>query len=295
MTPKLYGELRSGMIGRRILILSPHPDDEVVGAAAAILRAGAAGVSVFVLHLTTGIPAQDVLWPWDRRGHARRVAHRRAEAFQAANALGVEIVGCCDRPSRTLWTDLPGARRDVVAVVARLSIDRLWVPAYEGGHSDHDAANGLASTFRNTAEVWEFAEYNFCGGRITANAFPDRRGSEVDLALTPEEAGRKSDLLRLYASEQGNLAHAGVTRECFRPLADHDYGQPPHPGPLFYQRYHWLWFRHPRVDFTTTPEVCAAVTALRAVYANAPTPDPMPAPGGRSPAPEPRAPDPASA
>ena len=33
------------MIGRRILVLAPHPDDEVVGAGIALLRAQAAGAT----------------------------------------------------------------------------------------------------------------------------------------------------------------------------------------------------------------------------------------------------------
>ena len=43
---------------RRILILAPHPDDEIVACGIAALRARAAGARVFVLYLTTGIPAR---------------------------------------------------------------------------------------------------------------------------------------------------------------------------------------------------------------------------------------------
>ena len=254
------------LTGQRILILSPHPDDEVVGAAAAIGRAKARGAAVFLLHLTTGIPARAALWPWERRGHHRRVARRQAEATMVAAALGAELAGFHHRPSRTLKDDLPAARRDIAATMARLRIDRLWVPAYEGGHSDHDAANGLASTLAALAPVWEFAEYNHFGGRTNANAFFGQHGPDCDLILTPDEIEQKSRLLRLYASERGNLGYTGVARECFRPLAAHDYSRPPHQGTLFYQRFHWVPFRHPRIDFTAAAAVGAAIRALRAEH-----------------------------
>ncbi len=51
------------MFGRRILILIPHPDDEVVGAALAIRRAVKNGALVFGLDLTHGCPPREALWP----------------------------------------------------------------------------------------------------------------------------------------------------------------------------------------------------------------------------------------
>lgn len=47
------------MFGQRVLILVPHPDDEVVGAAAAIARARAQGAAVTGVFLTTGVPDAD--------------------------------------------------------------------------------------------------------------------------------------------------------------------------------------------------------------------------------------------
>ena len=41
---------------RRILILAPHPDDEIVACGIAAIRARAADADVAVLFLTTGVP-----------------------------------------------------------------------------------------------------------------------------------------------------------------------------------------------------------------------------------------------
>ena len=58
-------------------------------------------------------------------------------------------------------------------------------------------------------------------------------------------------------------AHIAAGREAFRPFAGYDYTKAPHPGVLFYQRFQWVWPRHPRVDYSKADEVCAALAAFR--------------------------------
>jgi len=240
---------------RRILILAPHPDDEVVACGIAASRARAAGARVFVLYLTTGVPERSALWAWQQPAYAARVRRRRDEAQLAAAVLGLAPVGFRDAPSRRLRTDLDRAAAELDAVVARCAADALWVPAFEGGHQDHDAANALAASFAGRLPVWEFAAYNFAGGRVRANRFATERGGEVAIAATDAEARHKRVALGCYASERGNLGHLGVEREFCRPLPAHDYGVPAHPGRLFRERFHWVPFRHPRIDFAPSAEV----------------------------------------
>lgn len=259
------------MYGGRILILIPHPDDEAVGAAAAILRARGEGAAVFGLYLTTGVPGVEVAWRPDPARHAARVERRRAEALRAAELLGLEPAGFLDHPSRTLKDRLPDALAAVRRAVAAVRPDVLWVPAYEGGHQDHDSASALASLLAPGIPVWEFAEYNNAGGRTNGQSFPHPDGSERELRLTGAEAAAKRAALALYGSERGNLGHVESRRECFRPQARYDYAAPPHAGRVFYARFHWVPFRHPRVDVTTPAETSAAITAfLKGVRALSP-------------------------
>jgi LmbE family N-acetylglucosaminyl deacetylase len=115
----------------RILVLAPHPDDEVVGCATAIARARAAGAHIFALYLTTGIPPADALWSRQRHTYAARVARRRGEALAAAAALGLEPIGFGERPSRTLKGELGAAFSDIAAALARCAAEEIWVPAWE--------------------------------------------------------------------------------------------------------------------------------------------------------------------
>jgi LmbE family N-acetylglucosaminyl deacetylase len=248
--------------GRSILVLAPHPDDEVVGAAIAIGRAVARGAEVRVLHLTTGVPAAGLLWPWQRSGYQDRVERRRFEAETAAAALGATLAGFADRPTRSLKDHLAAALAEVRAALGAGRADRLWVPAFEGAHQDHDAANLLGACLAREIAVWEFAEYNFCHARVNRNRFPEPHGDEQTLTPSPEEAAIKQGLLRVYASERGNLGVAGSDGECFRRLGGYDYHRPAHGGRLFWTRFQWVPFRHPRVDFTPPAAVCQALGAF---------------------------------
>jgi N-acetylglucosamine malate deacetylase 1 len=251
------------MFASRILLLAPHPDDELVGCCAAIGRARAQGSSISVVFLTTGIPARQRLWPWDRSSHPARVERRRAEALRVCAEIGADIAHFSDVAARNLKNEL----RAACELVARLCADRkagaLWVPAYEGGHPDHDAASFIASTLRRDLPVWEFSEYNFYGNRIHSNEFVSPAGQEIYLKLTGEERRLKKALLEMYASERGNLNYLQTEREVFRPLAAYDYSQPPHPGTLFYRRFAWASF-HPRVNEVRPEEVSGAIAEFRA-------------------------------
>lgn len=233
----------------RILVLSPHPDDEVVGCAVAIRRAVAARARVFVVHLTTGIPPASALWPWQRGTYAARVARRWAEAGRVAARLGVTLLGFQPWPSRTLKDHIDEALELVAAVVAEQRIDELWVPAWEGAHQDHDVANVIGARFRTLCKVLEFAEYNFADGKVQAGTFALANGTEATLPLSVMELRWKANLLRVYRSERANLAHCRGAQEALRPLAAYDYTRPPHAGRLFRERFQWVPFAHPRIDF----------------------------------------------
>jgi LmbE family N-acetylglucosaminyl deacetylase len=249
--------------GKRILILIPHPDDEVVGFSAALGRARTQGAEIFALYITNGCIARATLWPWQRKHHAAYVVRRRKEGEDIARFLRMTPVGWNDaRPARHLWPELSAVHAEIAAAVDAHNIDQLWVPAYEGGNADHDGVNAVASCFMPQLSVLEFAEYNFCGGKAHSQEFPFPNGSEVTLTLTPAEQETKRKALALYVSEQMNLNYVKLQRECFRPLASYDYSQPPHNGKLWYARFQWVPFRHPRVDFTDPAEVSATITAF---------------------------------
>jgi LmbE family N-acetylglucosaminyl deacetylase len=247
------------MFGKNILILVPHPDDEVVACTAAITRGQAQGAQIFVLYLTHGCIAREAMWPWQRKNYETHIARRWKEGEEAAKLLGVHPVGWSSRPARHVWQDMEKVFEEIEAAITQNRIDQLWVPAYEGGNADHDAVNALGSLFKSKCSVLEFAEYNFAGSRARSHEFPQPNGTEQIIKLSLAEQQKKRMGLAIYQSEQGNLNYVKTVRECWRPLANYDYARPPHKGTLWYARFQWVPFRHPRVDFTKPKEVSAMI------------------------------------
>ena len=275
-------------VAGRVLILAPHPDDEVVACAIAASRAITAGARVFVLHLTTGVPPERTLWPWQRPGYPERVWRRQEEALGAARLLGLEIAGFRDTAARRLRFDLDAAASDIAAAIARCGAEAIWVPAFEGAHQDHDAANALAASAAGAVPVWEFAAYNFAGGRVRSNGFAEECGGEIAISGTAAEIAAKTSALAFYASERRNLRHIAADRETCRLLPAHDYAKPPHAGRLFRERFHWVPFRHPGVDFDRSAEIYRDLGGLAVSPAAVPVRGARRRPRRRAPAARPR-------
>ena len=249
-----------GPFGSRILILAAHPDDEIVACAAAIGRAQQQGSTIFVHYLTHGCVARKTLWRWQRKHYNAYVERRLSEAAKAARFLNLTPTGNVPkRAARHLWRELSKVDSELRQLVTSFQIDQLWVPAYEGGNADHDALNALASKYASRYRVFEFAEYNFYEKRARSHLFPFPNGTEETITLTPQEQENKRMALEIYQSEKRNLNYVKTEHECFRALTTYNYSLPPHPGKLWYTRFQWVPFRHPRIDFTKPEEVSIAI------------------------------------
>ncbi len=255
--------MRSISFGTRILVLVPHPDDEVVACSATIGRAQAAGSTVFAAYLTHGCVPLKQLWPWQRKRHAEQIQQRHEEARLVAQRLGITPAFWSRRPARHLWRQLPQVLGEVLHLIEKHQIDQIWVPAYEGGNADHDGLNAVGAQLATMVSVLEFAEYNWFGGTSNSHRFPYPTPETITLELTPEERTTKVECLALYASEQRTLSYVETQRESFRRLVDYDYQKPPHPGLLWYMRFQWVPFHHPGVDRARQSQVSRMIRAFQ--------------------------------
>jgi LmbE family N-acetylglucosaminyl deacetylase len=136
--------------GLRVLVVAPHPDDEVVGCGGAILRHVAAGDEVTVVHATDGRMSRAFgLEPGEM------AARRHEEAHAAARLLGV---------GRVAWLGLaegawqPGnLEARLGAILAGSSPDLVYAPSRADFHPEHHrVAHALAlasASLRHAARV----------------------------------------------------------------------------------------------------------------------------------------------
>jgi LmbE family N-acetylglucosaminyl deacetylase len=134
----------------KVLVLSPHPDDEAIGCGGSLLRHRRLGEAVRVIQLTSGELGGHGLPPPQTR---RR---REGEARRAAALLGVETLGFWRQPDGSLRASAPllaRLRRELLTWPAQ----RIYAPHSAESHTDHRAAcrlsQALVRQLRREAEA----------------------------------------------------------------------------------------------------------------------------------------------
>lgn len=232
----------------RPLIVAAHPDDEVSGATALLMRVGSSAV---VLHVTDGAPRDGR----DARacGRATRdeyAAARRREWLQAAAVLDVAEARCwqCGLVDREVVDHLEDLSWHIASVVMTLGPALVITHPYEGGHLDHDAtafavhaAVELVKRFgRPAPAVAEFAGYHARNGGLAAGRFlPPSPTTVYHVELDADARAFKRRLLACYETQQGALAAFDSNIELYRAAPRYDFTQPPHEGQLLYELNGW--------------------------------------------------------
>ncbi len=124
--------------GATVLVIAPHPDDEIIGCGGTLLRLVAAGAHVAVLYATDGAASAGVAaLPGDLR-HTIRLEHARA----VAEAAGFHETVMWARPELTGLSD-ESCVRDLADILRRLKPRVVFVPFLEDAHPDHRALNRI--------------------------------------------------------------------------------------------------------------------------------------------------------
>ncbi|HJQ01969.1 MAG TPA: PIG-L family deacetylase [Jatrophihabitans sp.] len=184
--------------GHRLVVMAPHPDDEVLAAGGLMRTAALAGRQVLVLALTDGGASH----PGSTRWPARLLsAQRRAESATAMRALGL--------PAGVLHRlGLPDGRLAACEAELRMRLPELIGPADVlvapwrwDGHPDHEAAGRVCAAVAEAvgirwleAPIWG---WHWC--HPDDPAFPWSRA--VALALTPATQAGKQRAVQLFVSQ----------------------------------------------------------------------------------------------
>lgn len=161
-----------GPEGTRLVVIAPHPDDEVMGPGGTLLKARARGAEVTVVFLTDGEPDADkaVL----RRAEAEAVS---AELGFAARFLGLPAVALAATPKAV----------DALAeTLSDLAPDALFVPFVLDDNDDHRAASlilaaAAARLERPALDVWAYQVYGALPGNVLVplGDFAEKKASAI--------------------------------------------------------------------------------------------------------------------
>lgn len=238
-----------------VMVFSPHPDDETIGAGGIIIQTVKNGGNVKVIYLTSGISTSNK--------KSRQNIVREKESISAMALAGVSenkltflrykngdltkislINECIKKISQIIKADVP---------------DYIFIPAYEGGHIDHDMTNfilykTLTALKLNRTEIFEYAEYTsylkidintmkrvlrrfckcipFVKFRFPNNFILHNRLSHIpafQLKMSVEELNLKLEMLKQYSSQNPTeliFWHGFPDR--FRKFIPYDYNKPPY-------------------------------------------------------------------
>jgi len=132
--PVLVSDFDSGPV----LVLAPHPDDEVIGPGGTLLRHLAAGAAITVAILTDG--------RWGGYNpDGKLVDRRKDESRRAAQILGIPAPIFFDAPDGDLG-HTPGVREKLINLMLEKSPRYVYLPALTDGHPDHWSTNCLLHT-----------------------------------------------------------------------------------------------------------------------------------------------------
>jgi len=203
--------------GSPFIVLSPHPDDESLGAGGLIASACRSGQPVEIVTLTDGAGSH----PNSRRfPHDRLVALRKAESKEAAAALGVPAgrLTHLDLPDTAAPLDGPRfeeAAARIVEIVDRVGAAHLFVTWERDPHCDHEAAAALARAVRARRPGLRLWFYPIWGWHLDPDAplgDPAPRGHRIDIAHCLEA---KRSAIRAHASQMTRLIDDDPEGFCF--------------------------------------------------------------------------------
>ncbi|USJ00475.1 PIG-L family deacetylase [Xanthomonas prunicola] len=189
---------------RRVVVVSPHPDDEVLGCGGLLAMAIDSGREVLIVSVTDGeaaYPDEDA-WP-----PTRLAAARREELRHALSCLGVD-------PEHVVRLDMGDGqvRAGVIALGARLvdllkPSDAVLVTYARDGHPDHEACadaatRAVASCAARLIQfpVWAWHWDDPHASQVLASA--------TRLALPPASHAAKMRAIYAFKTQTGHVTPA---------------------------------------------------------------------------------------
>jgi len=175
---------------RRLLVVSPHPDDEVLGAGGLIRQCVDSGRRVTLLSVTDG----EAAYPdWPGLDRVRRAELKRALATLCGNVMfsvGLRV------PDGRI-SDHAGQLRAALGALA--DDDTTIVAPYEAdGHPDHEAAGAVCREFAQSTgrplaryPIWAWHHSNPASMRVRWGKFP----------LQPQTRRAKAAAARCFTSQ----------------------------------------------------------------------------------------------
>jgi LmbE family N-acetylglucosaminyl deacetylase len=193
--------------GRPFVVLSPHPDDETLGAGGLIAGARSRGEVVDIIVVTDGSGSHPRSEQYPRQ---RLVDLRYAEVHKAGLALGlqpdrIKFLGLPDTLAPKSGLQFDTAVEETLEVVQRSGAGTLFVTWESDPHCDHQASAEIAKAVRRMSPGLKLWAYPIWGWHIEAGAEthqPPPAAFRIDISQFHQ---RKRQAIAAHTSQMTNL------------------------------------------------------------------------------------------
>ncbi len=170
----------------RVLVLSPHPDDETIGCGGALHLNAVSGSSIRVIFLTNGAKGDEA-----QEDIEAYVEIRKEEAKRACAILGIDEIDFWDIEDRELSVNTH-ATQHLIDILKEYGPEIVYAPSPMEIHPDHRAAAFLLeSAIKVKSDVDFKVAFYEIGQPIKVNAL-------VDISSVLK---KKTEALKCYASQ----------------------------------------------------------------------------------------------
>ena len=181
---------------KNILVVAPHPDDEILGCGGTIKKRVDEGHQVYVLIMSRGTP---------KYYSEERIVNVRREAKAAGQLLGVKETLFFDFHAPELDTvPLAELSRKITEVLTRLQIHTVYLPHRGDIHYDHELvfrAGLVAARPTGNYSVKEIVCYETLSETEWAPPFPDSAFIPTHFVNITKQMDLKKEAMGCYKSQ----------------------------------------------------------------------------------------------
>ena len=167
---------------KRILVIAPHPDDDLLGAGGTLIKAVEKGSEIHVSYITNGDEDPE------------KSAIIREEMLRVCSKIGTKphFLGCCEG---NIPLNNNSINNNILSLVDRLKPSIIFIPFLLDDHDDHRRVNHLllnimATKTSRSIEIWSYQIYSTVIPNVVVNI--------------TTQMNKKSELIRIYKNVKGN-------------------------------------------------------------------------------------------
>lgn len=134
--------------GKKVLVIAPHPDDEVIGCGGVLCKHVQGDDQVAIVYITNGT----LIKSHNSYEFEKKVEQRMQEALKALSILNIKDYCCLNLPCRGITVEHKPIQ-ELTSILRAFQADLIYIPHLLDRHPDHFMSNMLLATVLSSLAV----------------------------------------------------------------------------------------------------------------------------------------------